>query len=428
MRLSDHPLHNRFGHKGMPTEQLDDSPESVVSSLSSSISSLSTASSAAFSASPSPDLRQKTKSFGDGDDFDDIHIEDRRSKVDWANSLGLSLQGVLDKPAALQVLAVDRYRLLSNTEASAQQHWHVDNPHIMKGFRPETACFKYCIWSIYAFLHNESMNILTHLIGATFFACLLLSHLLPFSYLPFLPASFFTVTYSNNLSNTLPMVAFLGSAVTCMGLSAGFHTLNCHSELVCRRAHRGDHLGIVALLVGSITPPIYYGFLDRMFWQAVYIGAIVSTGIYAAYTVVALKHRGKRGRRVLTFIGLGATAIVPTSHLIAAHGYTHARHILSLDLTIAGAGLCVIGALLYASRMPERLAPGRFDIFFASHQIFHILVFLAALCQYYALRGMMLGRASAVGPRLVTDDIVAGVLHGAMRDAALSDYCSVYCS
>ena len=38
-----------------------------------------------------------------------------------------------------------------------------------------------------------------------------------------------------------------------------------------------------------------------------------------------------------------------------------------------------------ANRMPEKLAPGRFDLYFASHQIFHVLVLLAALAHYEAI-------------------------------------------
>lgn len=38
-----------------------------------------------------------------------------------------------------------------------------------------------------------------------------------------------------------------------------------------------------------------------------------------------------------------------------------------------------------ASRIPERWAPGKFDYFFASHQVFHIHVVLAALCHYAAI-------------------------------------------
>ena len=35
--------------------------------------------------------------------------------------------------------------------------------------------------------------------------------------------------------------------------------------------------------------------------------------------------------------------------------------------------------------MPEKLAPGMFDLYFSSHQIFHVLVVLAALAHYEAI-------------------------------------------
>lgn len=40
------------------------------------------------------------------------------------------------------------------------------------------------------------------------------------------------------------------------------------------------------------------------------------------------------------------------------------------------------GALCSANRIPERLSPGTFDYFLASHQIFHLFVLAAALAHY----------------------------------------------
>lgn len=45
------------------------------------------------------------------------------------------------------------------------------------------------------------------------------------------------------------------------------------------------------------------------------------------------------------------------------------------------------GALLYAARFPERFFPGRFDYLLSSHQIFHILVFSAAIVHYKGVMG-----------------------------------------
>lgn len=40
--------------------------------------------------------------------------------------------------------------------------------------------------------------------------------------------------------------------------------------------------------------------------------------------------------------------------------------------------LYIAGAGIYAARVPERFAPGRFDLLGASHQVFHCLVVAAA--------------------------------------------------
>ncbi|CAF4980095.1 unnamed protein product, partial [Rotaria magnacalcarata] len=49
------------------------------------------------------------------------------------------------------------------------------------------------------------------------------------------------------------------------------------------------------------------------------------------------------------------------------------------------ASLYLIGACLYAARIPERLAPGLFDIWFQSHQLFHVFVVAAACVHYYGI-------------------------------------------
>ena len=37
------------------------------------------------------------------------------------------------------------------------------------------------------------------------------------------------------------------------------------------------------------------------------------------------------------------------------------------------------GALVYATRIPERWKPGAFDLMFHSHQLFHVAIIIAAL-------------------------------------------------
>ena len=47
--------------------------------------------------------------------------------------------------------------------------------------------------------------------------------------------------------------------------------------------------------------------------------------------------------------------------------------------------LYIFGAAIYACRIPERFAPGRFDLFGSSHQIFHGFVLAAALTHLFGL-------------------------------------------
>jgi hypothetical protein len=56
---------------------------------------------------------------------------------------------------------------------------------------------------------------------------------------------------------------------------------------------------------------------------------------------------------------------------------------------------CVISS---ANRIPERLVPGRFDLIFASHQIFHVHVILAALSHYNCILIALDYRHASAGP------------------------------
>lgn len=61
---------------------------------------------------------------------------------------------------------------------------------------------------------------------------------------------------------------------------------------------------------------------------------------------------------------------------------------LSENYQNVGSGLILmgsfylIGALMYATRIPERFLPGFFDYVGSSHQWFHVLVVLAVLIHY----------------------------------------------
>ena len=65
-------------------------------------------------------------------------------------------------------------------------------------------------------------------------------------------------------------------------------------------------------------------------------------------------------------------------------------------------GLYLTGAFLYAARIPERWLPGKCDIWFQSHQLFHVLVVAAAFVHYHGISEMAMRRLKDLGPQCPT--------------------------
>ena len=48
--------------------------------------------------------------------------------------------------------------------------------------------------------------------------------------------------------------------------------------------------------------------------------------------------------------------------------------------------IAILGGVIGALRVPERYFPGRFDFFFNSHHIMHVLVLVAVVQMHYAAK------------------------------------------
>ena len=60
-------------------------------------------------------------------------------------------------------------------------------------------------------------------------------------------------------------------------------------------------------------------------------------------------------------------------------------------------GCVQLGAAIYALRVPERWYPGAFDLWFSSHQLFHLCVVAAALVHYRGVRTLLSWRDATGG-------------------------------
>jgi adiponectin receptor len=141
--------------------------------------------------------------------------------------------------------------------------WQQDNHYIISGYRPASNSYLTSFRSIFH-LHNETVNIYTHLSGSVLFLVL-------------------SLTLYQVLGNRYPYATkedvyalscfFLG-AIACLGMSATYHTISNHSHAVAVWGNQLDYAGIVALIWGSFVPVLYYTFrarqdLQQRYWAMV---------------------------------------------------------------------------------------------------------------------------------------------------------------
>jgi len=137
---------------------------------------------------------------------------------------------------------------------------------------------------------------------------------------------------------------------------------------------------------GSILAWLYFGFKGEA--MVYYITATTVIGVIVIVTIMHPKfnHTEYVRTRATVFVLYGLVAVSPTIHQIMALGIDYVIDKENLYILITMGSLYIFGAALYALRIPERLAPGYFDIFGHSHQIFHTLIVLADFMLLWNIR------------------------------------------
>ena len=62
------------------------------------------------------------------------------------------------------------------------------------------------------------------------------------------------------------------------------------------------------------------------------------------------------------FIALGLSGVIPAMHYVITEGFYQAVNFAALGWLVLMAILYIAGAVIYAVRIPERIWPGKFDI------------------------------------------------------------------
>ncbi|KAI1341506.1 hemolysin-III related-domain-containing protein [Xylariaceae sp. FL0016] len=253
--------------------------------------------------------------------------------------------------------------------------WRV-NPHILKGYRfSETKLG--CVRSMFG-VSNETVNIWTHALG------LLLMLAIAFY---FYPTSANFSLYTN--TDVFIAAVFLFAACKCLVCSTIWHTMNCVADqTLMERFACIDYTGISLLIAASIMTTEYTAFYCEPVSRWTYITATAVLGI--AGTILPWHPKFNAANmawlRVGFFIGLGATGFMPVFQIIATRGSEWAFEFYTGSNLVKSLAVYVLGALVYASKVPERWWPGAFDYFGNAHNLWHCAVLGGILFHYVAMQ------------------------------------------
>ncbi|XP_020240892.1 heptahelical transmembrane protein ADIPOR3-like [Asparagus officinalis] len=264
------------------------------------------------------------------------------------------------------------------------------NEFVVNYYRSEWP-LKQAILSIFS-IHNETLNIWTHLIG--FFIFLSLAATLMLSVngvsIPLKLHQELLVLPSFEPKTIKPIArwpfyTYLTGAMFCLLISSLCHLLSCHSKHTCYVMLRLDYTGISALIVTSFYPLLYYTFACDPFFRNLYMSFITVFGL--ASVIVSLVPVFEKPEFLMVRTGLfacmGFSGLVPIIHKMVAFG-DRPEAVITTVYELMMLSFYGVGVIVYALRIPERWLPGKFDLIGHSHQLWHVLVIAGAYTHYLA--------------------------------------------
>ncbi|KAI9270840.1 hemolysin-III related-domain-containing protein [Sporodiniella umbellata] len=244
-----------------------------------------------------------------------------------------------------------------------------ENQYVLSGYRFYKSK-RDCLKSLFS-LHNETVNIWSHLLGFVFFS--------------FLSINLFQRKFPDASGHDLLIfAAFCVAALLCLLCSSIYHTFICHSAHHIKSLTATlDYIGITFLITASICTIVHFGFycdsVSRNRYM-IFSSLIGSIGVILPFFRFFDTKR-YRPLRIGLFVVMAFSSVVPVLHLITVKGLIHSFDFLKPALL--GGMMYVCGVTVYAKRFPEKFFPGRFDFTgMTSHAIWHIFVCLGILFHY----------------------------------------------
>ncbi|KAK3360965.1 mPR-typeG-protein-coupled receptor [Lasiosphaeria ovina] len=285
--------------------------------------------------------------------------------------------------------------------------WQQENEYVLSGYRPTSGSFAGSVRSLCR-LHNETVNIWSHLLGCLLFLSLPV-YLCRWHIYQRHP------TTAGLVDVAVISVYAVGVAV-CFALSAAAHAVWNHSIPVAHFSKKLDYLGILVLMWSAGIPTIYYGFSCNPELQVLYWLTTSISALGCAVFTFDPRFRQPRFRRwrAALYAGFGFSSLLFVGHGLLLHGWALQKARMSLVWMAWMTLFNLVGVVAYVSRMPERWFPYRFDLFCSSHQIFHVAVMVAGLAHFAglldALDVSLLQLAPCVAVRVIADSPRSGLV------------------
>jgi adiponectin receptor len=259
--------------------------------------------------------------------------------------------------------------------------WYQDNPYVRRYYRPVSYNTFSCLYS-WTYIHNETINIYTHLLPAVL--TLLLQVWIQYQISAHLPGA----TMGDRVVFALNVLA----ATATLAMSTGYHTLMNHSFHVSSLWLRIDYVGILVLVLGSFFSGIYVGFYCHPELRIVYNCMITILSFITAILVLHPRLQGLKYRSLRTsaFVLTALSGFAPIAHGLSLYGWERMWEQSGMPFWLGEGAVYGVGACLFASRWPEKKYPGKFDLG-CSHGAFHVCVVLAAGVHLRGVWSAMLG-------------------------------------
>jgi hemolysin III len=164
---------------------------------------------------------------------------------------------------------------------------------------------------------------------------------------------------------------YVAALAAMFGASALYHRVPWRSSAARLRARRLDHAMIFVFIAGTYTPfalLAFEGTVSVVVLLTVWAGAAFGIALELAWI------EGPRWLTAIAYLAVGWVGVIAVPQLFPALGVAPAV------LLIVGGALYSVGALSYATTWPNP-----FPSTFGFHEVFHVLVVVAATAQFAAV-------------------------------------------